>query len=382
MPRIVNYTPNALTQVGGSDLGAPFIMPNGKVGLVQGDTWDGTVAKTGSGPWWRSPVILTSPTRNPGANALAIDGAVRGGDQLWAYPHNNGTFTTVLPCDAITIGGRIYIWVMVTNGLADPNIPGSGELWCEIWYSDDNGENWINSADDADTPWAGYKWSTSEYGGKRTMITWERGRDGFVYIVSTGGLLRNKNAHMWRVPEADIRNPNAWQAWGFAGGAWNWGNPPTDILPSGTMAGEMCLRWIQGHWVLSYLELNQGATTVKVGYSGVPATATSAPNNINWMTTATYRPIRSGPLAIILGGEAMERFYGCYVHPDSRFDGKFSLIMSEWLLQAGAPYNGEGPYRSSHWRMKTTPTALGPLIQDPAPADADEWDIVMREFTG
>lgn len=369
MPRIVNYTPNALAHVGGSDLGAPFIMPNGKIGLVQGDTWDGTVAKTGSGPWWRSPMIMTSPTRNPGADVLQIDGAVRGGDQLWPYEHNNPTFSTVLPCDAISIGGRIYIWVMVTAGLGN-------ELWCEIWYSDDLGENWVNGTQ---YPGGSSWWNTAHFGGKRTMITWERGRDGYVYAVTTGGLARNKNANMWRVREEDILDKSKWEARVIRNNAWAWAiDPPdpADILPAGTMCGEMCLRWIQGHWVLSYLELNQGATTVKVGYAATP-------DQINWMTTSTYRPIRSGPLAIILGGEPMERFYGCYVHPDSRFDGKFSLIMSEWLLQGGAPYNGEGPYRSSHWRMKTTPTALGPLLVDPSPPDgAEDWDAVLAEFTG
>lgn len=376
MPRIINYTPNALTHVGGSDLGAPFVMPNGKVGLVQGDTWDGTVAKTGSGPWWRSPVILTSPTRDPGANVLEIDGAVRGGDQLWDYEHNNPVFSTVLPCDAITIGSRIYVWVMVTAGLGN-------EKWCEIWYSDDLGENWINGTQYVNGQSV---WNTAHFGGKRTMITWDRGRDGWVYAVSTGGLARDKNAIMWRVRETEILDKSKWEARVFRNGSWSWAiDPPdpADILPAGTMCGEMCLRWIQGHWVLSYLELNQGATTVKVGYSGVPGSATSPPSAINWMTTPTYRPIRSGPLAVLLGGEAMERFYGCYVHPDSRFDGKFSLIMSEWLLWSQAPYNGEGPYRSSHWRMKTTPTALGPLIPDPSPAGGeDNWDAVLAEFTG
>lgn len=378
MPRVKNFNPDtrANVRIGGTDLGAPFVMPNGKVGFVQGDTWDGTVPKVGSGPDWRSPVILVSPTRNPSqGQPIVIERAVKDGAQLWPYPHNNPEFTTVLPCDAITINGRIYLWVMVTLGLGN-------ERWCEIWYSDNNGENWINGTEYT-TPGVGSTsvWRTDHFGGKRVMMTWERGRDGWVYAISTGGLARNKNAIMWRVREGDILNKRKWEAWCYRNGQWQWiidPPDPADILPAGTTCGEMCLRWIQGHWVLSYLELNQGAMAVKVGYGPI--------EGINWHTTQTKRPIRSGVQAPFLGAERMERFYGCYVHPDSKFDGEFTLIMSEWLLEGGI-YNGEGPYRTSQWKMNTKPTAMGTLLADPAPPDAGggnegDWAPVLAEFIG
>ncbi len=100
---------------------------------------------------------------------------------------------------------------MVTQGLGN-------EKWCEIRYSDDLGESWTDT---------GVKWSTSVYGGKRTMVTWEKGGDGFVYVISTGGLARNKNAILHRVPEArSPTRPRGCRGAGTAPGVG--GNPPGD----------------------------------------------------------------------------------------------------------------------------------------------------------
>ncbi|WP_344870128.1 DUF4185 domain-containing protein, partial [Rhodococcus aetherivorans] len=86
MAKVKDLTPT-IGDVGGTDLGIPFVMPNGKVGFVLGDTFGGTQ------PWgppitgltnWRSPVILKSPTRDM-AQPIAFDGACKGGAQLWPY---------------------------------------------------------------------------------------------------------------------------------------------------------------------------------------------------------------------------------------------------------------------------------------------------------
>ncbi len=91
--------------------------------------------------------------------------------QLWDYPHNNPEFSTVLPTDAIVIGSRIYLHVLVVRGLPDTR-------WTEIQYSDDNGETWTHGGPKA-------RWEGWEFGGHRRMLTWERG----------GGRVRLRDDH-------------------------------------------------------------------------------------------------------------------------------------------------------------------------------------------
>lgn len=360
--------------IGGTDLLVPFVMPNGRVGYIGGDTFGGT-DDVSCGEPWRSPVIVTSPTRDPGTQPIVIDGAVRGGDQLWPYPHDNGAFSTVLPCDAVVIRGRIYLWVMVTAGLGN-------ERWCEIWYSDDNGETWVNGTQYADpSNGATSRWSTSAFRGQRVMMTWDRGRDGFVYAISTGGLARNKNALLWRVAEDDILDPEKWQGWCWNGAAWAWvTNPsdtqPGDLLPAGTKLGEIGLRWIQGHWVFSGFDAGAYEAFVRTGYGPI--------SGVNWRTAPKLRPVRGWAL-FPSGFDVVGNLYGCYVHPDSRFekpDGtreQFTMIVSQWT---GAQCST--PYKAMQYRF-AAPNKLGPLLTDPAPNDAppaEDWGPVLAEFVG
>ena len=153
--------------VGGTDLGIPVRQPNGQIAYIFGDTFE----KDGvGGAGWRSPVLLRSA---PGGLAAGIDftSAAGGtyGKQLLDYRHDTTAYTTWLPTDAITVGSRMYLHYMVNKGLGNV-------LWTKIAYSDDNGENWIDSA---------ARWEGSESGGLRQVWTWERGDDGYVYVMST-----------------------------------------------------------------------------------------------------------------------------------------------------------------------------------------------------
>ncbi|MGW4327025.1 DUF4185 domain-containing protein [Nocardia sp. NPDC004573] len=317
MPKIKNLNPLPMADIGGSDLFIPFRMPSGEIGYLLGDTFSGTEPRVG-GPNWRSPMLLRSSTHDMSV-PIEFGSAARGARQLWDYVHDNPEYSTILPCDALTIGGRIYLWVMVTQGLAN-------ERWCEIRYSDDNGESWTDTA---------VRWSTSAYGGKRTMISWERGGDGFVYVISTGGLARNKNMLLWRVRESHtaLTDPAAWQGWGWNGWDWGWGRDPGSdprfgILADGTKLGEIGLRRVQGNWVMSGFDAGAYGAFVKV----------AARITDNWRTAPTYRPVK-GSFWAPGGPDIVPRLYGCYVHPDSRFDGAFCLIVSEWA-ESGMPYRG------------------------------------------
>jgi hypothetical protein len=57
--------------------------------------------------------------------------------------------------------------------------------------------------------------------------------------------------------------------------------------------------------------------------------------------------------------DIVDRLYGCYVHPSSRFEnpdgtpGAFSMIVSTWAVSGN-------PYRAMQYRIPT-PAALGPV---------------------
>ncbi|WP_327151006.1 DUF4185 domain-containing protein [Nocardia sp. NBC_01329] len=342
MPKIKDLNPSAIGRIGGADLAIPFKRPDGKIGYVWGDTFDGNVPAVNSGPDWRSPVI-TWADDTPVGRPINFTHAARGGAQLWPYQHNNPQFSTVLPCDALFIGGRIYLWVMVTRGLGN-------EIRCEIACSDDMGESWFAQPGGHYLSDGSPKWKTDFNGGKRTMVTWARGDDGWVYIISTGGLDRNKNAVLWRAPENALTDPFSWHGWQW-NGSWGWGTGRADdILPPGTRLGEISLRRIQNYWVFSGFDAGAYSAFVKVGYGPI--------ENINWHTAPTSYPVR-GSSQEPGTYDVVDRLYGCYVHPSSRFEnpdgtpGAFSMIVSTWAVSGN-------PYRAMQYRIPT-PAAIGPV---------------------
>ena len=134
--------------VGGTDLGIAVALADGRTGFIFGDTFDDCRA---GGPGWRSPVMLRSHDTSLRRlnDGITFHDAV-GGDyarQLWDYAHDGppwkgGGYSTVLPADAITIDGRLYLFAMVNRGLHNV-------LWTEINYSDDCGDTWHGAGPDA-----------------------------------------------------------------------------------------------------------------------------------------------------------------------------------------------------------------------------------------
>lgn len=307
--------------VGGTDLGICRRLPNGKIGVFNGDTFE---QFTVGGPGWRSPIMLRSSTapENLGGG-LVFDGAAGGeyAKQLWPYIHDgapwtNGGFSTVLPTDALTIGGRVYLHVMVTRGLGN-------ELWSEIQYSDDNGETWVHGGESA-------VWDASEYGGMRTHLTWDAPGDGYVYAITTGGLRRDKNALLWRVREADVLDRSKWEGWGWNGVDWGWNREPSWIFPSGFKFGEMNLRYVEGYWVLAFFDAGGG----RVGMRTVRKITD------NWHTARDLTLVRNTlwGLEFLNRNGTLAQPYGGYIVPGSTLDDMHVLI-SQWNTSSNWPYH-------------------------------------------
>lgn len=289
--------------VGGTDLGIPVRQPNGKIAFIFGDTFENDGI---GGPGWRAPVLLRSEAGDY-KNGITFTSAAGGtyAKQLLAYSHANST--TFLPGDAITIGNRMYLQYMVNQPLG--NVSSTG-----IAYSDDNGENWVKS---------NATWSGDANSGLRQLWTWERGGDGFVYTLTTK-FDRQHPILLFRVPEDKLLEPSAYVPWGYKGGQWAWGNPATPVL-SGKF-GEMCLRRIEGKWVLSFFNAAEYNITVLV---------------FDTPTSNLYQAKKFVPITGAAWGAetdtSVAQLYGGYIHPDSTLLEMY-LIVSQWNTKTNKIY--------------------------------------------
>ncbi len=289
--------------VGGTDLGIPVRQPDGQIAYVFGDTFEEDRA---GGPGWRSPVLLRSPT-GLGPEGIVFTGAAGGryARQILDYDHADPEFSTWLPSDVITLGGRMYLHFIVNAGLGNVR-------WTQIAYSDDNGEHWALS--DA-------RWAADEDGSLRQLWTWERGCDGYDYTLSTSFIDRSHPIILHRVPEDRLLDRNAYEPWGFRDGRWAWGHAPTPVLDG--RFGELSLRRVEDKWVLSWFNAADYDITVKVF---------DAPTS-NLYEARTYKPVT---------GAMLPQLYGGYIHPDSTL-ANLHLIVSQWNTADG------WPYRATQW---------------------------------
>ncbi|MFI5732858.1 DUF4185 domain-containing protein [Kribbella sp. NPDC051587] len=288
-----------------TDLGIPARAPDGRMVFVFGDTFE--EARVGGG-WWRSPVALWSNTTDL-AGGVTWSGAVGGAaaQQLWDYPHDNPTFSTVLPSDVITIGGSMYLHVMVNKGLGNV-------VWTEIWRSDNSGANWYHT---------GAKFDPNIDGGLFQCITWGLGNDGYVYVYSTG-FQRDKPIILKRVRSDQIANPGAYEPWGFRDNAWGWGKPATPIL-TGSF-GELCLRPLGGKWILTWF--NAGDYRIDGMIMNTPT---------DNLYTAIRQPLIYGGAWGQENDNHVAQLYGGYIIPGSTLSD-LHLSVSQWKTDAGWPY--------------------------------------------
>lgn len=300
--------------VGATDLGIPVRCPNGRTLYFFGDTWADRMGGTN----WRSPVALYSDTTNPGAG-ITFSGAVGGStaQQLWYYPHDS-YYATVIPSDAITVGGTMYLHAIV-NG------PTFGQVrWTEIWKSTDSGATWSHT---------GVKFDGTKDNGLFQLITWGLGSDGFVYLYATG-FQRNKGIVLYRVPQNGMENAANYQPWGYANGSWGWGNPATVVLDGST--GEMCLRPLGGKWLMTWFD---------AGSYRISAMVLNTPTDN--LYTAAKTTLVQGTAWGQEGGNQVAQLYGGYQVPGGSLSD-FHLVVSQWNTTAGA---NNTPYQAMQFHV-------------------------------
>ncbi len=318
-----------------ADLGIPVTAPDGRLLFVFGDTFE--EARVGGG-WWRSPVALygcMSPDGElrgaQGELGRSVDWAAAVGgqhaQQLRPYAHDDPSLSTVLPTDVITIGSDMYLHVAVHQGFGNVR-------WSEIWRSRDAGETWHPTA---------ARFPGTLHGGMFQLLTWALGDDGYVYVLSTG-FQRDKPALLHRVPAERITDPSAYRSWGRRAGGWwtrgrrdrgwSWGDRPTPVLDG--RVGEMCLRPLDGRWLLTWFD--EGGYRIDALVLDTPVAVCE--------TTVEDR------VTLIRGGAwgqeddfHVAQLYGGYVIPGSTLDD-LHLTVSQWNTAVG------WPYRVMHFRVR------------------------------
>lgn len=308
--------------VGGADLGMPALTPDGsRILAIFGDSYESAGPMTGIG--WRSPIGLYAAASGWENGLDWVGAAGTTGDtpkyagQLVPYVHNstilyNGVpyfITTQLPSDVISIGATMYMQVMACEGLGNVH-------WTEIYQSTNQGNTWTST---------GTRWDGSYLNGMFQSLTWERGSDGYVYCLSTG-FQRDKGLILSRVPEGQLTTKASWQTWGFAGGVWAWGNPPTEVLAGAY--GEMSLRKIGAKWVVVGFD---------EAHYRIDARVVDSPT-----ADLTVAPMKTLVTGGAWGSEDHSRgivaqLYGGFPIPGSTL-ANFHFIISQWNTTSGYPY--------------------------------------------
>ena len=291
-----------------TDLGAPAVTPDGRILFIFGDTFEEAVV---GGGFWRSPVGLFADPDRPLDDGIAWTSAVGGetAEQLIDYEHNDSVISTYLPGDVITIGDTMHVWVMANRGLGNV-------LHTEIWSSTDSGETWERSAEMFD----------GQHGeGMYQQCTWyPHPDDGNVYLLTTG-FQRDKAAILSRVAAEKILEPDAYETL-QENGSWAVGGTPKTMVDGGV--GEMCLRIVDGKWLLTWF--NAGEYRCDLLGADSPEKIAEAEH-----------------ITLLHGGEwgkekndVVAQLYGPYIVPGSTLD-VLHLVCSQWHTGPDWPYHVE-----------------------------------------
>jgi hypothetical protein len=283
-----------------TDLGIPARCPDGSILFVCGDTFDGGGV---GGPDWRAPVGLRSSGSD--LTTIRIDGSVGGSHAVGLVPEGHapapGGNTTAIPSDVFTVGGTMYMHLM------------RGVIYrtdhSDFWRSTDNGQTWEYLC----------QWPGNQYNGRFQQKSYAVAGDGRCYVLST---VFNRDVVsdllLHRVPQGQLGNPSAYEPWGYANGAWAWGNPPTTITGSRRW-GEICFRAMGGKYAFTWL--NMDALSIRAQVFALPTS-----NLFATPEQTIIVPTVPGAEA----GNAVASPYGGFIFPGSTF-ADFNVAVSQWF---------------------------------------------------
>jgi hypothetical protein len=257
---------SARWRVAGTDLGIPYVLENGSIGYLFGDTFD--VANPNQTPnYWRSPVMLRSASKP--ADGIVFDSAakVAGDGPAPGLFFNEGNTSkapgaewTVIPNDGISFPetGRQLISFMSVHDWDANGEANWRTNYASLAYSDNGNDftrvpdlGWGNTPDNSDP-----------------FQMWTMQRDGdFVYVFSVRAGRQTGPMMLQRVPWDKMFDKGAYQCWGTGDGrTWNWGGPCTPILNG--RIGEPSVRKLKsGTWAMAYLNAQSVAIVTRTAPS-------------------------------------------------------------------------------------------------------------------
>ncbi|UYM07175.1 DUF4185 domain-containing protein [Solicola gregarius] len=310
----VGKDPDRRWRVVGTDLGIPYVLENGSIGYLFGDTFSSALP---GGPDWRSPVMLRSASQPGSPGGIVFDNAAGvAGDGLAPEIMYNGHKTddgagtpefTVIPNDGISFpetGDQIISYMSIREWY-DQGVPRWRTNYAGIAHSTDSGNHFTR------TPYVW--WNNDANNDPFQMWTMQRGDDGYVYIFSVAPGRQVGPMMLRRVPWDAMFDQGAYQGWGYANGKWDWNNPCTPIL-EGSM-GEPSVRKLQdGTWAMSYLR--EGDTAI--------VTRTAEGPDKPWSPEVVQVTFAQEPY-----------LYGGFIHPWSNSGpGNLHLMVSKWTTEA------------------------------------------------
>ncbi|MCP1387421.1 DUF4185 domain-containing protein [Corynebacterium sp. TA-R-1] len=321
------------------DLGAMAPIGDGRFAMIFGDSFRGDRIGTGE---WMSPVGVAAKVDSTGA--IEITGPLNRGsqvEQMVAYQRYNDPDLTLIPSDILNIGGTLYMQGMWNYGLG--NVRSS-----EIWRSYDSGQTWRSLGV---TP-------TEYMSGMGDLISWEEGGDGYIYVVSSS-FTRSNPVYLARFLETDMGDRQKWELYDPSTGEW--GQEGSPILDAGVKAGEMCLRRIDGKWVL--VMFNEATLAVEVRISDTLAQ--------NWDSVPVAVVAKHGSWRNPQEPLNWSQPYGGYIVPGSTL-ANMGIVVSQWNTENHSRYmatqfNVEGLDRFFGVASSGTDNPLLPIVDHTAP---------------
>lgn len=299
--------------IGATDL-CDFLEFPAEVLQVCGDSFAGQGVGYGG---WHTPIALrVEPDSVDDAAGVRYTGVTGVSAPLLADVVPAGM--SQLPAGVVRINRTNYLMVTTTAKLkpqtsrlvkAEPGRPG----WATV----------AGSVRDASSP--------SQISGYYDPIPTGDSPTGWVYIVANS-FDRSTSVTLYRVTPAKFTDRSAWLGW--AGPERGWGGAPTSLWTD--PVGELSIRQIDGHAVLSYFNGATGNMEVRVaddptGLGGAPVT--TVVQHTDWPEPAATLP---APF-----DNHLAQPYGGYISPGSTLD-ELRIFVSQWN---NADPRQRAPYR-------------------------------------
>lgn len=289
--------------LGAGDLGTMAPIGDGEFAMVFGDSFSGQGFGRGE---WMSPVGVVAKIDENGFLRI-LRPLNRGKRVKQTVGYLREDQLTLIPSDVINIDGTLYLQGMWNRTLGDV-------IGTQIWRSTDGGQRWESVG----------RTNATYMNHMGELLSWERGPDGYIYVVSTS-FDRSNPVYLSRFSEADMGDRSKWQLFDPTSGQW--GDSGTPILADGVKAGEMNLRYIDGHWVL--VLFNEDTLQIEVRIAEDIAR--------DWNDVPTAVVAKHGSWGEKQTPLNWSQPYGGYIVPGSRI-GNMDIVVSQWNTANNSRY--------------------------------------------